>query len=600
MLIHLAHRFFQLLSPSKNNRRGRRVVASRMEAWVETLEPRQMLSGNALVVNTLNDTDQTGTITLRDAINKANTDSPGDTITFASNLSGGTITLSQGLLNINNSMSITGLGENELTISGNNLSGVFGISNGTVTISGLTLIDGNANNGGGINNSGTLTAHDDAILGCSANSGGGIFNQGTLVTQNDNISGNTAQYGGGIFNQSLDALTSTDDTLSSNTVTRVGGGIDNLGTLTLTGATVSYNSSSQKGGGIFNFGTITSSQDEINNNTANIGSGSEYAGGGGIDNEGTWQSSSDTVNYNVAMGNGGGVFNDNVFDCLFDQISFNKSQQSGGGVYNTTNINSVNVTFDLMNSSISNNSSNNFGGGIYVDGSVICDSSNNTIANNTAPNGGGGIRNAGILQSTNDTIANNAAAVGAGGGILDNGAFTSRNDTIANNSSGGGVFVYGSWNSINTIVAGNVGSDITSNSSLASVYNTLIGDNSSGLTNGIQGNVIGAVTSSIFVTDGKGNPILANNGGSTQTIALIAGSPAIGAGGSLATLTQGIGSGNGTLILTPPKSATFASVGDFLRIDSEIMKVTGIGANTISVLRGRRPLWTMQRVICGR
>ena len=80
-----------------------------------------------------------------------------------------------------------------------------------------------------------------------------------------------------------------------------------------------------------------------------------------------------------------------------------------------------------------------------------------------------------------------------------------------------------------TIVAGNTSgtgktattSDVSGNVASASSYN-LIGGVSSGLTNGVNGNLVG-------VTTLKLGP-LAANGGPTQTIALLAGSPAIAAG----------------------------------------------------------------------
>ena len=59
-----------------------------------------------------------------------------------------------------------------------------------------------------------------------------------------------------------------------------------------------------------------------------------------------------------------------------------------------------------------------------------------------------------------------------------------------------------------------------------------------GIVTSANGNILGATVNSIFAVDANGNPVLANNGGSTQTIALAAGSPAIGvaAYAALATL----------------------------------------------------------------
>src|ERR1700678_355853 len=80
------------------------------QALLEALEPRQLLSTD--VVTNLNDS---GSGSLRQTIASA---SAGDTIEFASNLSGGTLALTSGQLLISESLTITGLGAGSLTISG--------------------------------------------------------------------------------------------------------------------------------------------------------------------------------------------------------------------------------------------------------------------------------------------------------------------------------------------------------------------------------------------------------------------------------------------------------------------------------------------------
>src|SRR5262249_18732043 len=103
----------------------------------------------SLVVSTLQDNHFSGTdavISLRAAIELANTMSTPQTITFAPGVKG-TITLTLGELQITNSMTIDGPGAKLLSISGNNTSRVFEIDNPTsgvsdVTISGLSIING--------------------------------------------------------------------------------------------------------------------------------------------------------------------------------------------------------------------------------------------------------------------------------------------------------------------------------------------------------------------------------------------------------------------------------------------------------------------------
>src|ERR1700728_2606163 len=101
-------------------------------------------------------------------MNQANAN-PGSRIVFASSLDGRTITL-RGTLTITASMTIQGPGANLLTISGGNAVEVFWVDNtlpdSTVTISGLTIANGNGSTGpggwggGGILISGALTVNN--------------------------------------------------------------------------------------------------------------------------------------------------------------------------------------------------------------------------------------------------------------------------------------------------------------------------------------------------------------------------------------------------------------------------------------------------------
>ena len=160
-----------------------------------------------------------------------------------------------------------------------------------------------------------------------------------------------------------------------------------------------------------------------------------------------------------------------------------------------------------------------------------------TLSNNSASSGGGVFNLGGTLNVIDSTVAGNSAQ--AGGGIYNLGTLTAVNSTIAYNQAltagGGGGLGNGSGaTSIlhNTIVALNTdgsGAGATPTTSPArwtrwtAAYN-LIGDagSSGGLTNGTNGNQVG-------VAPGLAAG-LANNGGPTATIALLAGSPAINAG----------------------------------------------------------------------
>jgi hypothetical protein len=150
---------------------------------------------------------------------------------------------------------------------------------------------------------------------------------------------------------------------------------------------------------------------------------------------------------------------------------------------------------------------------------------------NHAPGGGGAIRNEGTLTATNCTFANNTADGGAavsmeGGGATE----TFLNCTISGNNAqsfSGGLDLGGAPGIAhlgNTIVAGNSAGN--EGPDLRGTYhsdgNNIIGNasGSSGFTNGTNGDQVGV--------DPKLGPV-ADNGGSTPTMALQPSSPAINA-----------------------------------------------------------------------
>ncbi len=191
-------------------------------------------------------------------------------ITFASSLNGQTITLSSTLnlspINTGVTINIQGPGANLLTISGANAVQPFSIQSGTVSLSGLTIVNGYSSGGGAaiLLSGGSLTVNNAAFSG---NTGyvGGIDNLGgSLTVSGSTFSSNNSTFsGGGIYNQSTAMV--SNSTFEGNT-SLSGGGIANLpgGTLTVTNSTFSGNT----GGGIYSSGTLTVSNTIM---TADIG-----------------------------------------------------------------------------------------------------------------------------------------------------------------------------------------------------------------------------------------------------------------------------------------------------------------------------------------
>jgi hypothetical protein len=224
----------------------------------------------AATLTVLNNNDS-GAGSLRATVAAA---SAGDTIVFGSVT--GTITLTSGAIAISQNLTITGPGAGTLTVSGNNASQVFNLTNVTGTISGLTISGGNiVGFGGGIATSGgALTLSNVVVTGNTAtNGGGGIINGSVMILINTTVSGNSASFGGGFNN--LGPLTLTNSTVSGNAATAAigadGGGIYTDATVSLIDSTVSGNTATN-GGGIFVNGAATT----VNNATIANNGGSQF------------------------------------------------------------------------------------------------------------------------------------------------------------------------------------------------------------------------------------------------------------------------------------------------------------------------------------
>jgi uncharacterized delta-60 repeat protein len=206
----------------------------------------------------------------------------------------------------------------------------------------------------------------------------------------------------------------------------------------------------------------------------------------------------------------------------------------GGGIYNDGNLTVTNSTISgnraLVGASIG--SSGGLGGGIYNSVSGSLSLSNSTLFGNVSAGGGGGIFNAGNLTVTNSTISGNSAVTGNPRAVLQ--------------GYGGGIYNTGNLTVSNSILSGNSadlgGREIFSSTPVISGGYNLFGFSSNSGLNGVT-TVTGDISPSVGLSQIL-SPTLANNGGTTQTLALVAGSPAVNAGnnpGSLTTDQRGIG-----------------------------------------------------------
>ncbi len=402
-------------------------------------------------VNNLNDT---GGGSLREAIDTANTQAGDDVIQFATGVTG-TIQLQSALPDLSTNINLQGPGAANLTVRGEGVADPYRIlvASATVTISGLTISNGRADNVGGgvINNLGNLTLRDCVITGNTSGDGGGLYNNSVMTIENCTFRQNFADFGGGgFYNDGFGGnaqATLTNCLFDNNSTGGAGGGIfcsGDAGTvvLNLTGCTFTNNTADNNGGALFN--------NEGMGNAILTVDDSTFA-----DND-------------APFGNGGALFNDGTANITGSTISGNTAGSDGGGIFNTN-------TCTLINS----------------------------------------------------TVAGNHADVGLGGG-LNGGSFTLRHCTVANN-------VAANVSGINaaspvlghTIVANNVANGFPNpdlNGPITSEGFNLIGNSTGGS---------GFVASDQQNVDPKLDSAgLQNNGGTTQTIALLQGSPAINGGNS--------------------------------------------------------------------
>jgi hypothetical protein len=333
-------------------------------------------------------------------------------------------------------------------------------------------------------------------------------------------------------------------TLSSNSATASGGGINDLGTLNLNGATITGNTAGGSGGGVSEGGTLNAGTATITGNSAvvsgggiavlpggainltstTIGTNTAGSFGGGIDNAGTATLNGATIMGNLASGAGGGLANEagGVLTTGYSSFTGNSATSGGGGI---DNAGKATITVATLSGNTAGS-----GGGIGNETGGTLTLTVSTISGNSAGSGGGGLNNLGGASLTNATLAANRG--GNGGGISNQGTLTAINSTIAYNTvapggSGGGLVASGAGTTLyNTIVALNTSGAGSPNNAVGSLTlassNNLFGQGGSGGLSAVNGNLINVKN------PGLGS--LANDGAPTQTIALLTGSLAIDAG----------------------------------------------------------------------
>ncbi|MFN0278187.1 MAG: choice-of-anchor Q domain-containing protein [Pyrinomonadaceae bacterium] len=431
-----------------------------------------------------------GDCSLREAVIAA---ASGDTVVFSPLFNTPqTITLTLGQITIDKNLTITGTGQDLVTISGNNAGRIFYINgNFNITMSGMKLGDGKV----GATSSGGAIGGAILIFGGSLNLAQMEFVNNTAFDMQTG-NGEGAAIAG-------DECVMTMANVNAHHNNGPGTTIFAFPRLDITDSVVSDNT----------FGIVARTLNISNVNASRnslIGVSGQFL----------------TIRNSTITGNGRGVASGDSVSTMSVENSI-ISENTNVGLSNSG-------VATITNCVVTNNSRNDEGGGIANTGTLyIIDS---TISGNTASLHGGAIRSSTVshLYLTNSTISGNIAGTNLssalGGGIYGKGNANVRftNSTISNNrtSGNGGGFradASGTSTITSTVIAANASTNTNEKDVSGAIVSTginLIGD-TFGSSGWIAGDLLNV------------NPMLgslADNGGGTMTHALLPGSPAIDAG----------------------------------------------------------------------
>lgn len=388
-----------------------------------------------------------------------------------------------------------------------------------VECNGLAVANGDSNRGGAflVAADMVLTLNHCELVANSARMGGGIYNSGTAIIRSTHIDFNR---GGAVYNDH-GIIIAENSTFNDNLFDP---GIHNVGgNATLNECEISRNNR----GGI-----VSTASSHISMTRCTVFGNQSPSAGSGIQNASVLTMVDCTIAGNLQENDGGGIFNTGEVN-LANTIIVDNKASSGGGIYN--------VGSALLTQCTVRNNHAHQGAGIYHLGTSL-QVSYSTMSSNTAARNGGALYASagGPVKLINSTIAGNDA-MSSGGAIF---VLYTNLDlsicTISGNSSGGaggGILLGAIMNMTNCILSGSSSENQPGGDCYRLGFDTVI---DSGFNIVQDGSCINHPTSM------AGDPLLGplqNNGGPTETHALLAGSPAIDrgncAGGTVTTDQRG-------------------------------------------------------------
>ena len=333
-----------------------------------------------------------------------------------------------------------------------NTHSVIYVGAGTFTMSGGTIRNNRATNGGAIyiSSSRTFTMSGGTISNCIAtDSAGAIFMEAssTFTMSGGTISSCKAEKlnGGAIYISGLALANLKGGTIEKCTAEQSGGAlfITETAKAYLSGATIQGGSATSGfGGAVYNNGTFI--MDNVNSSIEPTGTtfltASNAQQGGAIynDNSGSLTLSAGSITGTATgTGNGGGIYNAGSATISGSIAIYGVSFGSGGGIFNASK--TLTMKGGTIINSIANNGS---GGGVYVAGGIFY-LSGVTIDGCSADYGGGVYIGGGTFEINNGIVNGCSADYGGGVATSGSGKFNMTNGTISNNTAtenGGGVW----------------------------------------------------------------------------------------------------------------------------------------------------------------
>ncbi len=316
-----------------------------------------------------------------------------------------------------------------------------------------------------------------------------------------------------LYNGGNNAITLYAMTLTGGSATTGGALLFTGGQLTLQSTILTGNTATLNGAAIFASGTATVS---LMNSTLTGNSATNYGGALFAELNAQLQINDSTVSANTAA-YGGALFSSSNPGTVLNRATITGNTADRGGA-----MENANGPLFLNDTTLSNNTAATSGGGIYASGGdLFIDGS--TLHANTATNGGGISSSRNTFVDNSTFTANEATNTASPpGGLLIGATLTMNHSTVYGNTGSGLYVAAGNQSFIsNSIIAGNTDGDCQIGTIDGGSNNVAILDSDGSCD---------ILASSHLTVASPMIAALADNGGYTQTHALLEGSQAINSG----------------------------------------------------------------------